>query len=302
MKKTFLPRALLVLAMSAALCAIPQGALAQRGGGHGGFGGFHGGSFGGFHGGGFGGFHGGNFGGFHGGGFGGFRGPGFGGFRGGFGWRGGSWGYPRFGWGWGWNFGFGFGPYWGWDYPYYYGSPWWGPYAYSYPYAYGYPDQYGDPDPYYGPSSRNNGCDYRYSDHCPDNRQNGAPPRNIPRPNVQAPAARPSSSPTAQSSPDYRVSSSLDYRANTHGHAASAQYGPASYTFAEVTTLEPSSEMRPAVQNVVQALRAMPPDVRERQLNSGRYASFSPAEKELLQKLVQSTQSGKNDAEALERQ
>lgn len=286
MKKKILPRALIVMAVTVALCAIPQGALAQRGGGGHAAGGFHGGSFGGFHGGNFGGFHGGGFGGFRGGALGGFRSPGFSGFRGGFGWRGGSWGYPWYGWGWGLNFGFGFGPYWGWDYPYY-SSPWWGPYAYSYPYAYGYPDQYGDPAPYYGPNSRNSGCDYRYSDHCPDDRQNGAPPRNIPRPNVQTPPAKPSSSPTAQSAPDYRVSSQ-DFRVPGETLPAPAKYGTVNYTFAEFKTLEPSSQMRPAVRNVVESLRVMPPDVRKQQLSSGRYAGLSPEEKQLLLSLLQS--------------
>jgi hypothetical protein len=34
--------------------------------------------------------------------------------------------------------------------------------------------------------------------------------------------------------------------------------------------------------NAIRALRAMPPEVRERQLNSGRYDNFSPEERELL--------------------
>ena len=280
MNKSFLPKALLVLAMSMALCAIPQGALAQRGGGHGG-GGFHGGGFGALHGGNFGGFQGGHFGGFHGGGFGGFRGPGFGGFRGGFGWRGGRWGYPRFGWGWGWNFGFGFSPYWGWSYPYYYSSPWWGPYAYSYPYPYA--DTYPDQDPYYDGDSRRGGCDYRYTDHCPDS-QNAAPQNRRPE---QTPRPKPSNSPKAENAPDYRASSQ-DYRVATHTQHAPAKYGNVSYTFAEFKTLEPSSEMRPAVRNVVESLRAMPPDVRKQQLNSGRYAGLSPEEKQLLLTLLQS--------------
>ncbi|HZQ18958.1 MAG TPA: hypothetical protein VFA90_09565 [Terriglobales bacterium] len=273
--KTFLPRAFLVLAVSAALCAIPQGALAQRGGGHGGFGGFHGGSFGGSHGGGFGSFHGG--------GFNGFRGPGFGGFRGGFGWRGGSWGYPRFGWGGGWNFGFGFGPYWGWDYPYYYGSPWWGPYAYSYPYP--YPYSYPDRDLYYDHDSPRSECDYRYTDHCSDGQKNGAPQNR--RPYGQTPRPKPSNSTKTENTSDYRVSTQ-DYRTSSDAVPAPAKHGTVSYTFAEFKTFKPSSEMRPAVRNVVESLRAMPPDVRKQQLSSGHYSGLTPEEKQLLLSLLQS--------------
>jgi len=43
-----------------------------------------------------------------------------------------------------------------------------------------------------------------------------------------------------------------------------------------------SSGMRPAVRNAIEALRAMPPDARQRQLDSGRYDSFSPEERELV--------------------
>jgi len=42
------------------------------------------------------------------------------------------------------------------------------------------------------------------------------------------------------------------------------------------------SEMRPAVRNAIEALRAMPPDARARQLNSGRYDAFSSEEREFL--------------------
>jgi hypothetical protein len=42
------------------------------------------------------------------------------------------------------------------------------------------------------------------------------------------------------------------------------------------------SNTRPAVRNAIRALRAMPPDARQRQLNSGRYDNLSPEERELL--------------------
>jgi hypothetical protein len=42
------------------------------------------------------------------------------------------------------------------------------------------------------------------------------------------------------------------------------------------------SGLRPAVQNVILALRAMPPDAGRRQIDSGRYDSFTPEERQLL--------------------
>ncbi len=128
-------------------CFLALPAVAQRGGGHGGFrgsgmvGGFRGGGMaGGFRGGGMGGgfrgggFHGGGFrgGGFHGGGFGGFH-RGFNGFRGGF-----HGGFPRN------RFFFNYG----YSYPYY-SAGWTYPY-YGYPYDYGYtPSSYYSYPSYY---------------------------------------------------------------------------------------------------------------------------------------------------------
>lgn len=278
-----------IAAVTFALALVPQGAFAQRGG-HGG-GGFHG---GGFHGGSVGAFHGGSFGGFRGGNFGGFRGPGFGGFRGGFGFRGGYFGYPWYGFGLGFGLGFGFGPYWGgWGYPYYYGSPWWGPYAYSYPYAYpySYPYSYSypgsDPGPYYGRESRNSGCDYRYSDRCPSDGQNGGP-RNAPRPNGQVPPAKPSNAPMPQNSPGQIVSNDgPDYRLVSSAENRLAESSTASNFRLADSRTQSSAELRPAVRNVISALRAMPPQARAQQLNSGRYRTLSPSERELLYNVSQ---------------
>jgi len=50
------------------------------------------------------------------------------------------------------------------------------------------------------------------------------------------------------------------------------------------------SGLRPAVRNVAQALRAMPPEAREQQLNSGRYDSLSLEERELLNNAAQPPQ------------
>jgi hypothetical protein len=46
--------------------------------------------------------------------------------------------------------------------------------------------------------------------------------------------------------------------------------------------------MRPAVRNGIEALRAMPPDARERQINSGRYDRLSPQDRALLKNASQS--------------
>jgi hypothetical protein len=42
------------------------------------------------------------------------------------------------------------------------------------------------------------------------------------------------------------------------------------------------SEMRPAVQNVIRALYGMPPEAREREIDSGRYSTLSPQELEFV--------------------
>jgi hypothetical protein len=40
--------------------------------------------------------------------------------------------------------------------------------------------------------------------------------------------------------------------------------------------------MRPEVQNVIRALRAMPPQARQQQIDSGRYSNLSPQEMKLV--------------------
>ena len=47
-------------------------------------------------------------------------------------------------------------------------------------------------------------------------------------------------------------------------------------------TMQELPPARKEVQNVILALRAMPPDARQRQIDSGRYTNFSPEEIELL--------------------
>ncbi len=273
-------RILVVVAVSVALSGAPESSFAQRGG-HGGDG-FHGGGFGGrgggfgnFHGGGFGSHGGGSFGGFHnGGGFGGFRGGrGFGGFRGDR-FFGGYRGFP--GYGYGLSFGFGFGPYWG-GYPYFYGySPWWAaPYPYYYPY-----DPY---DPYY---DRDYDREYRYprdDRDCSDYRRSCAPP-DTSKPRGENAPAKPSNTRVPESSPDlnYVTNDVKDDRSPvSNGGNVPTTHEASNYQLANA--VQPlSSGMRPAVRNAIEALRAMPPDAQQRQLNSSRYDSFSPEERKLL--------------------
>jgi len=270
------------LLLVAGLCIFlfPQSSLAQHGGFHGGGGfhsggGFHGGS--GFHGRGFGGSDG--FSGFRGGrGFGGFGARGFGGFRGGhfYGrpFYGGFRSYPRFYSSFGFGFGFGW-PYWGgypyWAYPYSYGyGPWWGadPYAYYYPYGDGY-DPYDSPfnDPDW--DNRQRRYDRRPGDNdgCRDYRHDCPPPGDN----------EPKSEGTKPSNGAVGERRAIDNYV-TINFAGSGSRG--SYRGSENT----GAALRPAVRNAIAALRAMPPAARERQINSGRYASFSPEERELLLK------------------
>ena len=258
MKSAVWLKILIVAAVSLALAGTPESSFAQRGGG-----GFHGG-------GGFGGFRGGNFGGFHG---------GFGGV---------GWGYPGWwgwgGWGWGWGLNVGFGwPYWGWGYPYYDG--WWGPYAYSYPY-----------DPYYYPGDRDSAPDghyvpdYRYApDHrVPDYRHDNS------EPDDQSSPAKPSTMELPGSSADHNyVTRNFDQRPNVSNTGVRTTTRVSNFELATSTSRLPSTSrqgaaLRPEVQNAIRLLRAMPPTARQERINSGRYASFSPEERTLLNIATQS--------------
>lgn len=59
-----------------------------------------------------------------------------------------------------------------------------------------------------------------------------------------------------------------------------ADIGAAHYRLA--FTMQELPPARKEVQNVILALRAMPPDARQRQIDSGRYTNFSPEEINLL--------------------
>jgi len=214
----------------------------------------HGGGGGGFHGGGFGGgFHGGGFGGYHGG----WGGAGWHGGWGGYGWHGGWGGYGWRGWGYpGWGVGVGFG--WGW------GSYWAGyPYAYPYPYYYPYYPYY----PYYGPNA--------YAPADPD-RYNGGnrdPRDNSQQQNSSYPG------PERSTSVNDRIPTRTFASHKTAGDAGSAKYWLSNYQ----QHMVPRQEVR----NVIQALLAMPPEARRRQIESGRYRNFSPEEQEFLNQVAQ---------------
>jgi hypothetical protein len=200
-----------------------------------------------------GGFHGGGGGGFHGGGFGGYRGgwggAGWHGGWGGYGWRGG-WGYP----GWGWGVGFGFG--WGW------GSYWGYPYAYGYPYYYPYYPYY----PYYGPNA--------YPPGDPDRHGGSRDPRdNSEQQNSSYPG------PQRSSGVYDKIPATTLTSHRPVGDSSSVKYWLANYQQGTVP--------RQQVRNVVQALLAMPPEARRRQVESGRYRNFSPEEQDFLNQVAQ---------------
>jgi hypothetical protein len=74
---------------------------------------------------------------------------------------------------------------------------------------------------------------------------------------------------------DYKSAASID-------PAAIPAPVTSNYRLRDSATRQLPSGLRPAVRNVIQALRAMPPEARQRQLNSGRYRNFSQEERELL--------------------
>ena len=69
--------------------------------------------------------------------------------------------------------------------------------------------------------------------------------------------------------------------ANTATGSATTNLRPAVYT-----TQPQRPPLRPEVQNVIRALRAMPPAARQRQLDSGRYSNLTPAELEYVRQMA----------------
>lgn len=247
-------KALRVLSLGALLVTLglstqPAFAAHVGGGFHGGGGGYHGGYGGG-------GYHGGYGGGYHGG-YGGYgyRGYGYGGY---------GWGYP--GWGWGLSFNFGWPG--GYGYPYAYGYyPYYGysPYYYPYPYSYG---------PVSGPSGYPDATAYgQASVNYPNQAPNYPNPAPVAQPGASVPQAAPNSNSLTLNEATYVTRPPNSRNASATGSAAS--YRPTS-------TARQLPAMRPEVQNVIRALRGMPPEARLRAINSGQYSDFSPQELKLV--------------------
>jgi hypothetical protein len=106
-----------------------------------------------------------------------------------------------------------------------------------------------------------------------------APPyQSIPAPQNQPPRTQtaPASSSLTIRDASY-TSSSSHYTANAASRTTTS-LRPAVYTTQQLPAL------RPEVQNVIRALRAMPPSARQRQLDSGRYSNLTPAEIEYVRR------------------
>jgi hypothetical protein len=287
MKNTSVFRVLCVAITSILLICSPTIALAGSGHGGGGGGGFHGGGGGGFHGGG--GYYGGYRGGYGRGGYGwggGYgRGYGWGGGWGypgwGYGWRGGYWGYPGYGYGWGLGIGFGWGGYWP-AYPYAYGYPYYYPY-YPTPYYPNPPNGNPPPDP-----ARDNGSGRDDYDVYRLHSFNAPPPKSNPEPNVASAANFKSQTPT--SATNYRLAT---YRTDS-SNGMSSKSRPSNLN------AEQFAGQRREVQNVIQALQAMPPEAQRRQIESGRYSNFSPEELDLLRSMAQLPPVREKDIAAIE--
>ncbi|HME35269.1 MAG TPA: hypothetical protein VKF84_08525 [Candidatus Sulfotelmatobacter sp.] len=273
----------------------PQSAIAQRGGHGGGGGGFHGGGGGGWA-------RGGSWGGgssWHGGGWSGgsawrggtvwrggsvWRGGnawGWGGWRGS-GWRGGFWGSPGWGNSWAFSVGFNWGPSWGgFGSPFFFGPVWAPPFVVLSPapvfvpatpvFVPTAPADFADSS-----SPNNDGFAYassQSSNYVPDTspaQQYRAP---APRTNAPAPPHPPAASSVTIRDASYTSPAPQYARAAT---ATSSNYRPASSTARQLPPL------RPEVQNVIRALRAMPPWARERQIDSGRYSNLTPQELQIV--------------------
>ena len=269
------PKVLQILFLSMVLVALGLATEPLFAGVHGGGGGgFHGGG-GGFHGGG-GGFHGGGGygGGWHGGGYGGGYGGYYGGYRGGYY---GGWGYPGYWGGWGFGISLNFG----WPYGGYYGYP----YAYGY-YPY-YPNYYpyyypSNPYPHYGPvsgtnygpvSGTANYSDPASYDQAGSNVQYTAPVR---QPGARVPQPPSSSNGVTLFEATYRTAAAGSRTVS----ATTSALNRSTPAVRELPT------MRPAVQNVIRALYGMPPDARQREIDSGRYSTLSAQELEFVRNAV----------------
>ena len=261
------------VSLFALLLLLTPTVLAQRGA-HGGFG-FHG---GGFHAGsgfssGAGHYYGGSA----------YRGAYYG-WRGGYygGWHSGYWGYPHYhygypyyGYGWGFSISFGW-PY----YPYAY-WPWWDSPYYYYPYPLSYcgPSDRPSSDAC-GPEKRNSSDDYRAKSSPKESSASGH--RDSLDKNVVTP---PDTESTPEFDTDPRRTTLIAYVSPTRMVGSGPLAPAASNANARFVALQ-ALHVRRAVINVLQTLRAMPPETRQRFIESGRFSSLSPAEREFVSQLA----------------
>jgi hypothetical protein len=75
---------------------------------------------------------------------------------------------------------------------------------------------------------------------------------------------------------------SAAYTPTSPSHIGVAAAGTASNYRSTGATMHQLPPTRPEVQNVIRALRAMPPAARQRQIDSGRYSNLSSQELELV--------------------
>ena len=74
-------------------------------------------------------------------------------------------------------------------------------------------------------------------------------------------------------------------RMETWEHLTRQQKNQFRATDSQFRSLPP--DRRQAVRNAIETLRAMPPQVRQREIESGRFSQFSPQERQVLNNAVQ---------------
>jgi hypothetical protein len=127
------------------------------------------------------------------------------------------------------------------------------------------------------------GHDYRYD---PEFR---GPPANAPKPSDSGDSReqKPSSSQRSPAPAENQLALNFaDYRPVVWDDGVEQTVDARAYSPLRKPRPQEGSTLRPAVRNEIEALRAMPPAARSRQLSSGRYSGFSPEERELLRAAV----------------
>ncbi|MBO0912014.1 MAG: hypothetical protein J2P13_09490 [Acidobacteria bacterium] len=121
------------------------------------------------------------------------------------------------------------------------------------------------------------GHDYRYD---PEFR---GPPANPPQSSGDSGSQTPSSSAQSPAPAENQLALRFaDYRPAVWDNGIEQTVNATAYSPLRNPRPQDGRRLRPAVRNVVEALRAMPPAARRRQLSSGRYNGFSPEERKLL--------------------